>query len=71
MEAVIRRRFRTKDAAAYIGIAPSTLEKMRLTGTGPIYQKAGPRIVVYDIQDIDAWLTKRRRVSTSDKGEDR
>ena len=30
--------------------------------------KAGPRIVVYDIEDLDTWLASRRRYSTSDPG---
>ena len=59
---------RTPQAAAYVGLSTSTLEKFRLTGNGPIYQKAGPKIVVYRIEDLDAWLSTRRRTSTSDTG---
>jgi predicted DNA-binding transcriptional regulator AlpA len=61
-----RRRLRTTEAASYLGIGKSTLEKLRLTGLGPIYIKAGPRVVVYDIADLDAWLAARRRASTSE-----
>ncbi len=39
-----------------------------MKGYGPVYTKAGPRIVVYDLRDLDAWLNSRRRRSTSDPG---
>jgi predicted DNA-binding transcriptional regulator AlpA len=59
---------RTPQAAEYVGLSPSTLEKFRLTGNGPPYQKAGPKIVVYRPEDLDAWLSANRRRSTSDTG---
>jgi hypothetical protein len=61
-------RLRTPAAADYVGLSASTLEKLRLTGGGPIYEKAGPKIVVYKIENLDAWLSARRRTSTSDPG---
>lgn len=39
---------------------------MRLRGDGPVYSKAGPRIVIYDIADLEAWLARRKRRSTSE-----
>ncbi|MDX2143212.1 MAG: helix-turn-helix domain-containing protein [Rhodospirillaceae bacterium] len=57
---------RAKDAAAYIGLSASTLAKMRMRGDGPTYAKAGPRVVIYCRADLDAWLTQRRRRSTSE-----
>lgn len=62
-----RRRLRTREAAAYVGLSPSTLEKLRLTGTGPLYSKLG-KVVVYDPIDLDAWADARKRTSTSDAG---
>jgi predicted DNA-binding transcriptional regulator AlpA len=59
-------RLRSPAAAAYLGLSASTLAKMRLRGDGPVYSKAGPRIVVYDVADLDAWLATRRRQSTSE-----
>ena len=56
---------RTSQAAEYIGLAKSTLEKLRLTGGGPVFSKLG-RTVVYDRTDLDAWVASRRRESTSD-----
>ena len=64
------RRLRAPDAAEYVGLAASTLAKMRLRGSGPTFLKAGPRVVVYDTRDLDAWLASRRRRSTSDRGAD-
>ena len=57
---------RTPDAARYLGLSPSTLAKMRLRGEGPIYSKCGPRIVVYDVADLDFYLVSRKRRSTSE-----
>jgi predicted DNA-binding transcriptional regulator AlpA len=59
---------RTPEAAHYVGLSASTLEKFRLTGNGPPYQKAGRKIVVYRTEDLDAWLASGRRKSTSDPG---
>jgi hypothetical protein len=61
-------RLRTPAAAEYVGLSGSTLEKLRLTGGGPAYYKSGPKIVVYCVEDLDAWLNARRRTSTSDTG---
>lgn len=55
-------------AADYTGSSVSTLAKLRMTGDGPAYIKLGPRKIVYDPDDLDRWLTSRRRTSTSDPG---
>ncbi len=60
------RMMRAPDAAAYLGLSPSTLAKMRVRGDGPVYAKAGPRIVVYAVDDLDAYLAGRKRHSTSE-----
>ncbi len=61
-----KRHLRTPEAAAYVGLTVSTMAKLRLRGDGPPYAKAGPRIVVYDTADLDAWLAGRKRRSTSE-----
>jgi hypothetical protein len=61
-----KRRLRTKDAAEYIGLSKSTLEKYRVTGNGPVYSALG-RIVVYEIGDLDAFVEARKRISTSER----
>lgn len=60
-------RLRTPDAATHVGLAASTLEKLRVVGGGPVFMKLG-RAVVYDVADLDAWLAAQRRTSTSDHG---
>jgi hypothetical protein len=62
-----RRMLRTPEAAAYTGLAPSTLEKLRVYGGGCPYIRIG-RVVVYDPDDLDTWLAAHRRISTSDHG---
>lgn len=55
----------TVDAAAgYCALTASQLDKLRLTGGGPVYVKMGRRIA-YLRTDLDAWLAERRRASTS------
>jgi predicted DNA-binding transcriptional regulator AlpA len=63
-----QRVLRTPEAAQYVGLSTSTLEKFRVRGGGPPYQKAGLKIVVYYPEDLDAWLASARRTSTSDPG---
>lgn len=60
------RMLRAPEAATYLGMSQSTLAKMRLRGDGPAYSKAGPRIVIYDLKDIEDWLARSRRFSTSE-----
>lgn len=60
-----RRCLRTAEAAAYLGLGKSTLEKLRLTGEGPRYAKLG-KICVYDLVDLDAFREARKRQSTSE-----
>jgi predicted DNA-binding transcriptional regulator AlpA len=61
----LRRKLNTHAAAAYSGLARSTLEKLRVFGGGPNYIKIGRR-VVYDLADLEQWLANHRRKSTSD-----
>jgi len=58
---------RTPEAAEYCGSSKSTLEKLRVYGGGPAYIKMGSR-VVYEVAELDAWLSARRRLNTSDSG---
>lgn len=61
------KRLRTREAADYLGISASNLEKKRLVGDGPAYYKCG-RAVIYDTKDLDEYLAAHRRKSTSDSG---
>ncbi len=60
-----RRKLSTLEAAAYVGLGKSTLDKFRLTGGGPKFITLGRR-VVYDPDDLDAWTEVRKRSSTSE-----
>jgi len=65
MDAVISH-LNTLAAARYVGLAKSTLDKLRTTSSdGPRFLKLGRR-VVYSVADLDAWLAAHRRCSTSD-----
>ena len=55
----VRRILRTPEAAEYVGLAESTLEKQRVSGTGPRFIRLGSRAIGYDIRDLDAWLASR------------
>ena len=55
----------TKQAAAYLGLSDKTLEKLRVSGRGPRYAKAGRR-VIYDRGDLDEWVAARKRGFTGE-----
>ena len=58
----VPRYLRAPEAASVVGLAKSTLAKLRCSGLGPTYTKLG-RAVVYARQDLDAWVAdqgKRR-----------
>lgn len=59
-----RPTLNTLDAAAHIGLAVPTLEKMRVHGNGPTFLKLG-RAVRYRVVDLDDWLFHRRVTNTS------
>ena len=56
------------EAAKVLGLAPSTLAKLRLSGNGPVYCKLGRR-VVYRREDLAEWLETRVARDTSDADE--
>jgi excisionase family DNA binding protein len=56
----------TREAAAWLGLTPNTLEKWRVQGGGPLYRKHG-RYVRYHLDDLVAWSEASQRRSTSDK----
>ena len=59
------RRLHRKRAADYLGVSLSWLDKSRLTGMGPVFITIGGR-VLYDTEDLDEYLMKNRRRSTSE-----
>ena len=57
---------RTPEAAARIGLAAGTLDKLRVRGDGPSYLRLTPRRVVYAVDMLDAWARARQFNSTSE-----
>lgn len=53
-----------KQAADYLGLAVSTLNKWRCLGGGPKFVKMG-RAVRYRAEDLEAYLNVASRASTS------
>ena len=62
-----QRYLRTPEAARIVGLSDRTLEKHRIYGTGPRYSKLGGR-VVYSVEDLQAWVERGAKASTSDPG---
>lgn len=65
------RRLRVPEAAKYLGIAIDTLNQLRSRGGGPRFIKIGDnpktaKIVLYDTDDLDAWLEANKYGSTAD-----
>ena len=56
---------RTQDAADYLGLSKSALEKSRSTGDGPQFIKM-KKTVNYKKEDLDAWVDAHKRNSTSE-----
>jgi predicted DNA-binding transcriptional regulator AlpA len=54
-----------RQAADFLCLSQRTLERWRVTGTGPAYAKLGRR-VAYRQADIEAWITAHVRSSTSE-----
>jgi hypothetical protein len=52
-------------AARCCGVSPRTLEKWRVSGDGPPFYKVGKK-VVYDVDELNAWMASRRRRNTSE-----
>ena len=58
----------SREAAAFIGVAPTTLENWRIRGEGPAFIKTPGRTgkVLYSPADITLWREQRRFSSTAD-----
>jgi hypothetical protein len=57
----------SREAAAFIGISPATLENWRVRGEGPAFIKTPGRTgkVLYEPAQIQAWRAQRRFSSTA------
>jgi hypothetical protein len=54
----------TPAAAARLGLAPATLEKMRVRGDGPPFYRWSRRRIVYAVAALDGWAREREYRST-------
>lgn len=54
----------TEEAARYLGMSISWLNKSRMSGTGPKFIRIGGRIR-YSYDDLNAFLEEQKRRSTS------
>jgi predicted DNA-binding transcriptional regulator AlpA len=61
-----RRYLRVPEAAHYLGVSASLLNRLRMTGDGPRYAKISTT-VTYDIEDLDTWRASKLRNSTSEQ----
>lgn len=59
------RLLNVQEAARFLGLSASTLNKLRLTGGGPRFMKLGRR-VLYDLRDLEEWACEHRRSHTSE-----
>ncbi len=59
-----RRMLTTPEAASYLQLSVTYLNKMRVSGTGPVFVKLG-RSVRYRQADLETWIAARCFASTS------
>src|SRR5262245_57118902 len=57
--------FTPKEAAAYLRVSKSYLDKLRVYGGGPRFLRLGKRKVLYRKSDLNAWLASQSFNSTS------
>ena len=60
------RYLNVQEAAMFLGLKQRTMDKWRVTGEGPPFVKIG-RSVRYDRSDLQAYMAKRIRRSTSEE----
>lgn len=55
-----------KEAAAYLRVSQSYLDKLRVYGGGPSFARLSPRKVVYERPKLDEWARIHTFKSTSE-----
>lgn len=60
------RRLHRKQAAEFLGVSLSWLDKARISGLGPVFVTMGGRIL-YDSRDLEAFIYSNRHSSTSEQ----
>lgn len=59
---------RVRQAADYIGLSKSYLDKARCSGKGPAFVKLG-NSVIYRTEDLDEWVAANRTMPANDNSE--
>jgi excisionase family DNA binding protein len=54
------------EAAAYLRVSKSYLDKLRVYGGGPRFVRPGKRKILYRKSDLDEWLVSRSFQSTGE-----
>jgi hypothetical protein len=57
---------KTSEAAVHLGLAESTLEKMRVYGGGPKFVRPSRRAIRYRLDDLNQFLEEKVFGSTSE-----
>jgi predicted DNA-binding transcriptional regulator AlpA len=60
-----KRLLPVAEAAKYVSLSASTLNRLRVSGGGPRYAKLAGK-VLYDVADLDQWIEDSKRGSTSE-----
>jgi predicted DNA-binding transcriptional regulator AlpA len=60
-----KRLVKTPKASEILGLSASQLAKLRVYGGGPEFIKLGAS-VLYEIDELEAWLASHRRRSTAE-----
>ncbi len=58
----------TAQAAEYLQVSRQYLQRLRITGEGPVFLRVSQRRVLYEMGALEAWLVTVRRRSTVDPG---
>jgi excisionase family DNA binding protein len=66
MPATIDRNLKVREAAEFLSLSKSTLDKMRVRGGGPKYYQFGRRIA-YSREALAEWAAHRMKTSTSER----
>ena len=56
----------TAEAAAYLRVSKSYLDKLRVYGGGPKFVRPGKRKIIYRKPHLDVWAAERTFTSTSE-----
>jgi hypothetical protein len=62
------RFLRPHQVEALYGLSRKYLAYARVRGDGPPFCKPSLKLVLYSVEELEAWLAQRRRVSTCDPG---